>query len=221
MIFLRHAQNRFEMAARQIEEDQAAGRMPKRKPVRADYIKRRALFLPETARYDTLLGLETDVDLGEALNEAMEAIEADFEPLRGQLPKDYRLFERDVLEPERGIVFDPACGSGGMFVQTSHFVENHGHDTAHAVTFYGQEKTPSTIPLAKMNLAVHALEGDIREANTFYQDEHALVGKCDFVMASQASSAGNAERDVRRRLVETGDVDVMAAIADSARELLG
>jgi type I restriction-modification system DNA methylase subunit len=90
----------------------------------------------------------------------------------------------NVIEPDHGIVFDPACGSGGMFVQSSHFIERLGQDTAHRVTFFGQEKTATTIRLAKMNLAVHGLEGDIREANTFYEDVHTLVGKCDFVMAN-------------------------------------
>jgi type I restriction enzyme M protein len=60
----------------------------------------------------------------------------------------------------------------------------HPQDTAHRVTFFGQEKTATTIRLAKMNLTVHGLEGDIREANTFYDDVHTLVGKCDFVMAN-------------------------------------
>ena len=78
----------------------------------------------------------------------------------------------NVIEPDHGIVFDPACGSGGMFVQSSHFIEHAGQDTTHRVTFFGQEKNATTIRLAKMNLAVHGLEGDIREANTFYKDPH-------------------------------------------------
>jgi len=90
----------------------------------------------------------------------------------------------NVIEPDHGIVFDPACGSGGMFVQSSHFIERMGQDTAHRATFFGQEKTATTIRLAKMNLAVHGLEGDIREANTFYEDVHTLWEKCDFVMAN-------------------------------------
>jgi type I restriction enzyme M protein len=258
---------------------------------------------------------------------AKAAIEAEFEPLQGQLPKDYDGFEPGLLEdllrtfdsealraasgdvfgriyeyflmkfamqgaqdngefftppslvqtivnvidPDHGTVFDPACGSGGMFVQSSHFIEHLGEDTSHRVTFYGQEKTATTIRLANMNLAVHGLEGDIREANTFNNDVHSLYGKCDFVMAnppfnvdmvdaekvkddhrlpfglrgvnkqkkvsngnylwisyfwsylndtgragfvmsSQASSAGHGEMEVRRKLVETGDVDVMIAI---------
>src|SRR5450759_1886101 len=71
----------------------------------------------------------------------------------------------NVIEPDHGVVvFDPACGSGGMFVQSSHFIEHEGLDTMKRVTFYGQEKTATTIRLAKMNLAVHGLEGDIIEA---------------------------------------------------------
>ena len=327
VIFLRHATNRFDAASIQIAEDQAAGRMPKRPQVKGDFLKRRALMLPEVARYDYLLRLPKGANLGTALVEAMNAIERDFEPLLNQLPKDYEKFGNDLLEdllrvfdsaalrtasgdvfgriyeyflmkfamqgaqdngefftppslvqtivniiePDHGIVFDPACGSGGMFVQSSHFIERTGKDTAHRVTFFGQEKTATTIRLAKMNLAVHGLEGDIREANTFYEDVHELCGKCDFVMAnppfnvdmvdaekikddrrlpfglpgvnkakkvsngnylwisyfhsylgprgragfvmsSQASSAGHGEAEVRRKLVQTDDVDVMVSI---------
>ena len=90
----------------------------------------------------------------------------------------------NVIEPDHGTVFDPACGSGGMFVQSSHFIERQGGDTAQKVVFYGQEKNRDTIRIAKMNLAVHGLEGKIAEAITYYQDEHNLAGKCDFVMAN-------------------------------------
>ncbi|RZL03984.1 MAG: SAM-dependent DNA methyltransferase [Rubrivivax sp.] len=333
VIFLRHATNRYEAAVKAITADQAAGKMPKRPLVKGDFIKRRALMLPESARYGALLKLPSGANLGTALVEAMTAIEADFEPLAGQLPKDYdrfdnklledllRAFDSDtlrnatgdvfgriyeyflmkfamqgaqdngefftppslvqtlvnVIEPDHGVVADLACGSGGMFVQSSHFIEHEGLDTMKRVTFYGQEKTATTIRLAKMNLAVHGLEGDIREANTFYDDVHRLQdgrplwGHCDFMMAnppfnvdmvdaervkddrrlpfglpgvnkdkrvsngnylwisyfhsylsptgragfvmsSQASSAGHGEKEVRRKLVETGDVDVMIAI---------
>jgi type I restriction enzyme M protein len=177
----------------------------------------------------------------------------------------------NVIEPDHGVVFDPACGSGGMFVQSSHFIEHEGGDTAQKVVFYGQEKNRDTIRLAKMNLAVHGLEGKIAEAITYYQDEHTLAAECDFVMAnppfnvdlvdaeriktdprlpfglpgvnkskkvsngnylwisyfwsylgekgragfvmsSQASSAGHGEREMRQKIVETGDVDVMISI---------
>jgi type I restriction enzyme M protein len=333
VIFLRHATNRYDAACGEIARDQAAGKMPKRPLNKADFLKRRALMLPKEARYDELMRLPKDKDFGAALVGAMNAIEREFEPLLGQLPKEYGEFEPSVLEnlmrvfdsetlrtaggdvfgriyeyflmkfamqgaqdngefftppslvqtivnviePDHGIVFDPACGSGGMFVQTSHFLERRKQDTAHRVTFFGHEKTATTIRLARMNLAVHGLQGDILQANTFYEDPHrlqdgnALWGHCDFVMAnppfnvdevdagkagkdhrlpfglpgvnknkkvsngnylwisyfhsylgsrgragfvmsSQASSAGHGEAEVRRKLVETGDVDVMISI---------
>jgi type I restriction enzyme M protein len=90
----------------------------------------------------------------------------------------------NVIEPDHGIVFDPACGSAGMFVQTGYFIESEGLQPAEKVTFYGQEKADLNTKLAKMNLAVHGLEGNIQEGNTFYEDKHDLVGKADFVMAN-------------------------------------
>ena len=101
VIFLRHAANRFEAARRQIQEDQAAGKMPKRKVLPADYIRRRALWLPEIARYDCDHGPSAIGDpagLPKLVTDAMTAIEADFEPLLGVLPKDYGIFEPKVLE---------------------------------------------------------------------------------------------------------------------------
>ena len=329
VIFLRHAANRFDAAHKQIEADQASGKMPRRKVRPADYIARRSLYLPEKARYDWIMqqAAVSGADLPKLVTDAMTAVEAEFEPLLGVLPKDYGIFETNVLEdlmrvfnseqikratgdvfgriyeyflakfsiqkahdngefftpssivqtivnviePDHGTVFDPACGSGGMFVQSSHFIEHEGGDTAKKVVFYGQEKNRDTIRIAKMNLAVHGLEGKVAEAITYYQDEHNLAGKCDFVMAnppfnvdlvdaerikgdlrlpfglpgvnkqkkvgngnylwisyfwsylsakgragfvmsSQASSAGHGEKEVRQKIVETGDVDVMISI---------
>jgi len=90
----------------------------------------------------------------------------------------------NVIEPDHGIVFDPACGSAGMFVQTGYFIESKGLKTAEKVTFYGQEKAALNTKLAKMNLTVHGLEGNIQEGNTFYEDKHNLYKSCDFVMAN-------------------------------------
>jgi hypothetical protein len=93
----------------------------------------------------------------------------------------------NVIEPEHGIVHDPACGTGGMFVQSSHFIERAGKDPMKRVTFYGHEKNETTAKLAQINLAVNSLEGKIRagnEAITYYEDPHELVGKRDFVMAN-------------------------------------
>ena len=90
----------------------------------------------------------------------------------------------NVIEPESGIMFDPATGSAGMFVQTGYFIEKQGSDPARKVTFYGQEKADVNTRLAKMNMAVHGLEGFIVQGNTFYEDKHNLTGKCDRVMAN-------------------------------------
>jgi type I restriction enzyme M protein len=100
VIFLRHAANRFEFATKQIQEDQAAGRMPKRKVLPADYLRRRALWLPEKARYDWIMEQAAirGSDLPKIVTEAMTAIESDFEPLQGVLPKDFGIFEPKVLE---------------------------------------------------------------------------------------------------------------------------
>lgn len=81
-------------------------------------------------------------------------------------------------------IFDPACGSGGMFVQSAAFVERHKKRPADELTVFGTEKAGDTVKLAKMNLAVHGLSGDIRESNTYYEDPHKGVGRFDFVMAN-------------------------------------
>jgi len=94
-------------------------------------------------------------------------------------------FIAEVIEPHHGSVLDPACGSGGMFVQSAHFVERQNQVPGKALTFYGMEKNPTTIRLAKMNLAVHGLEGKIEQAITYYNDPHTgLHGNADFVMAN-------------------------------------
>lgn len=90
----------------------------------------------------------------------------------------------NVIQPSHGIVLDPACGSAGMFVQTGHFIEEEGFNPGEKITIYGQEKTTTNTRIAKMNLAVHGLEGKIAEVNSFYNDEFDLAGKCDFVMAN-------------------------------------
>lgn len=90
-----------------------------------------------------------------------------------------------IVEPHNGTVFDPACGSGGMFVQSAQFIEGRkspGEDTSLFV--YGQEKTLETVKLAKMNIAVNGLRGDIRQANTYYEDLHGSFEKFDYVLAN-------------------------------------
>ena len=243
LIFLRHATNRYYEALAAIEEDKVVGKMPVRPLVEADFASRRALMLPEAARFDQLLEKPKDGNLGAAVTAAMDAVEDHFPPLKGQLPKDYQHFEDDVLEemmrtfdsedlrtasgdvfgriheyflaefskqgahdngefftppsivqtivnviePDHGIVFDPAAGSGGMFVQSGHFIEDKGAEPMKRVTFYGHEKNETTAKLAQINLAVHGLQGKIsagNEAITYYRDPHELAGNCDFVMAN-------------------------------------
>ncbi len=93
----------------------------------------------------------------------------------------------NILEPQGGVLLDPACGSGGMFVQTGDFVNAAGMEANSAMTFYGQEKVEYNAQLCLMNMAVHGLNGIIKsgdEANTFYHDAHNLDGCCDYVMAN-------------------------------------
>jgi hypothetical protein len=98
LIFLRHATNHYYEVKAAIDADKTAGRMPDRPLRPADFTSRRALMLPEAARYDVLLKLPKDSNLGEAVTNAMQAVEDAFTPLAGQLPKDYARFENAVLE---------------------------------------------------------------------------------------------------------------------------
>ena len=91
----------------------------------------------------------------------------------------------NFIQPNKGIVHDPACGSGGMFVQTAHFIKNHeNREVNKAITVYGTELKSNNARLAKMNLAIHGIEGKIQESNSFYTNPFQLTGKCDFVMAN-------------------------------------
>ena len=243
LIFLRHATNRYYEVLKEISEAKVSGSMPDREVREADFTSRGAMMLPEEARYDQILAQPKDGNLGAAVNAAMEAIEAKFQPLQGQLPNDYdrfddgvlenmmkafdsealrrasgdafgRIYEyflnrfsRDrahdngefftppsivqtivnVIEPDHGTVFDPAAGTCGMFVQTSHFMDRRGENAVDKATFFGHEKNETTAKIAQINLAVHGLEGKLRagnEAITYYHDPHELAGQCDFVMAN-------------------------------------
>lgn len=93
----------------------------------------------------------------------------------------------NIIEPKSGVLLDPACGSGGMFIQSGDFVNQSGMNANSAMTFYGQEKVEYNAQLCLMNMAVHGLTGVIKsgdEANTFYHDAHNLNGCCDYVMAN-------------------------------------
>lgn len=102
-------------------------------------------------------------------------------------PKSLVRMIMNVIEPKRGVMLDPACGSGGMFVSASDYVRNHGGNPAESMTYYGQEKVEYNAKLCLMNMAVHGMNGKIVSgdaANTFYHDAHSLDGKCDYVAAN-------------------------------------
>ena len=90
----------------------------------------------------------------------------------------------EVLEPYHGLVLDPACGSGGMFVQSARFVAEHKKNPSDELSIHGQEKVEETTALCRMNLAIHGLEGDIKKAVSYYEDLHNATGKFDFVLAN-------------------------------------
>lgn len=95
----------------------------------------------------------------------------------------------EIIEPYHGKIYDPACGSGGMFVQSHEFVKRHLKNSSNSrasreISIYGQEKTEQTAHIAKMNLAIHGLSGDIRQGNTYYEDSHKSFGKFDYTLAN-------------------------------------
>src|SRR5258706_7863701 len=100
-----------------------------------------------------------------------------------------------ILEPYHGRVLDPACGSGGMFVQSARFVQEHRKNPSAELSLHGQERVGATVALSRMNLAVHGLEGDIREANSYYEDEHDSTGNFDFVLANPPFNVNAVDKD--------------------------
>jgi type I restriction enzyme M protein len=247
LIFLRYADHKFTTA--QAKLSKSSGR---RTIGKADYQAQGVLYLPEQARFSTLLDLPEGADIGKAINDAMRAIEADNEDLKGVLPKTYTKLDKtllvsllknfaavpmdiegdafgkiyeyflgkfamtegqkggefftptsivklivQIIEPYSGRILDPACGSGGMFVQSAAFVQAHRKDT-HQISIYGQEKADETIRLCKMNLAVHGLSGDILQGLTYYVDRHRNVDGFDYVMANPPFNVKEVDKEKLR-----------------------
>lgn len=101
----------------------------------------------------------------------------------------------DIIEPFHGRILDPACGSGGMFVQSASFVENHSKNPSKEISVFGQEKVDETVRLCKMNLAVHGLAGDIKQANAYYEDPHDSLDHFDFVMANPPFNVDKVDKE--------------------------
>ena len=110
----------------------------------------------------------------------------------------------EIIEPYHGKIYDPACGSGGMFVSSAKFVEAHQKRPSEEIAAFGQERIAETIRIAKMNLAISGFSGSIKDANSYYDDEHGAVGKFDFVMATPPFNAKSVDysklKDDKRRL---------------------
>jgi type I restriction enzyme M protein len=113
----------------------------------------------------------------------------------------------EVIEPFHGRILDPACGSGGMFVQSARFVSEHKKNPSSELSVFGVEKTDETGRLCRMNLAVHGLEGDIKhggQTNSYYDDPHEAVGKFDFVLANPPFNVNAVDKDRLKEMVGAG-----------------
>jgi type I restriction enzyme M protein len=246
LIFLRYADQKFAAAQKELE-GKGTGR---RQIGKSDYQAKGVLYLPEAARFQKLLQKPEGANIGQAINDAMRAIEGENPDLKDVLPKTYNRLENsslvellkimasipmdiegdafgkiyeyflgkfamaegqkggefftptaivklmvEILEPFHGRVYDPCCGSGGMFVQSAHFVEEHKKNPSSEISIYGEERVAETVRLNKMNLAVHGLAGDIRQGNTYYEDLHNSPGKFDFVLANPPFNVDRVDKD--------------------------
>ena len=246
LIFLRYADQKFAVAQKELE-GKGTGR---RQVGKSDYQAKGVLYLPEAARFQNLLQKPEGANIGQAINDAMRAIEGVNPDLKDVLPKTYNRLENpalvellkimasipmdiegdafgkiyeyflgkfamaegqkggefftptaivklivEILEPFHGRICDLACGSGGMFVQSARFVEEHKKNPTAEISIYGQERVAETVKLCKMNLAVHGLAGDIRQGNTYYEDLHNSPGKFDFHLANPPFNVDRVDKD--------------------------
>jgi type I restriction enzyme M protein len=246
LIFLRYADVRF-VAVKQEIQPQAGSR---RKIGPTDYHAAGVVYLPDEARFSHLLSLPESGNVGQAINEAMRAIEKENPDLADVLPKNYHILESktlaallktmnsismdkggdtfgliyeyflgkfamsegqkggefytptsivklivEILEPYHGRILDPACGSGGMFIQSARFVEAHQKNPTAEISVHGQERVTDTARLARLNLAVHGLSGDIKQGNTYYEDLQDSVGRFDFVLANPPFNVSKIDKE--------------------------
>jgi len=246
LIFLHYADQKFVVAQKKLKGKDTS----RRKVGKSDYQAKGVLYLPETARFQKLLQKPEGANIGQAINDAMRAIEGENPDLKDVLPKTYNRLENsslvellkimasipmdiegdafgkiyeyflgkfamaegqkggefftptaivklivEILEPFHGRIFDPACGSGGMFVQSARFVEEHKKNPMDEIRIHGQERVAETVRLNKMNLAVHGLGGDIRQGNTYYEDLLNSPGKFDFVLANPPFNVNKVAKD--------------------------
>ncbi len=265
LIFLRYADVKFAAVEAGLKPQPGS----RRKTGPADYHAAGVVFLPEEARFSHLLSLPEGANVGQAVNEAMRAIEKENPDLADVLPKSYHILESrtlssllktmasismdkggdtfgliyeyflgkfamsegqkgrefytptsivrlivEILEPYYGRILDPACGSGGMFIQSARFVEAHkssrtltpgpsprsrgekySGDPIKEISVHGQERVTDTARLARLNLAVHGLSGDVKQGNTYYEDLQDSVGRFDFVLANPPFNVSKIDKE--------------------------
>ena len=262
LIFLRYADVRFVAVEADLGRDRPGRDRPGRdRPPGGPSLSRRRIgltdfhaagvvYLPDEARFSHLLSLPEGANVGQAVNDAMRAIEKENPDLADVLPKSYHILESrtlasllktmasismdkggdtfgliyeyflgkfamsegqkggefytptsivklivEILEPYHGRILDPACGSGGMFIQSARFVEAHQKNPTAEISVHGQERVTDTARLARLNLAVHGLSGDIKQGNTYYQDLQSSVGRFDFVLANPPFNVSKIDKE--------------------------
>ncbi|MGJ8513922.1 N-6 DNA methylase [Carnimonas bestiolae] len=248
LIFLKYISDAFETRYDELREEGEWAAEDK-----DEYLADNIFWVPKRARWSLLKNNARQPEIGELVDDAMRAIEAENEPLKGVLPKDYarptldkrmlgdlvdlvsgialgdkqsqardvlgRVYEYflnqfagsegkrggefytprsivrllvEMLEPYAGRIYDPCCGSAGMFVQSERFIEEHGGRVGD-LAIYGQERVHATWQLSKMNLAIRGIDGDIAWNNegSFLKDEfatrtdsHGVPIKADFILAN-------------------------------------
>jgi type I restriction enzyme M protein len=195
-------------AMRAIERDnpQLSGVLPK------TYQAFNARLLKELLKTFSMIPMDLE---GDSFGKIYEYFLAEFAMTEGQgggefyTPTSIVRLMVEILEPFQGRVLDPACGSGGMFVQSARFVSEHKKDGngSGGLSIHGVEKVDDTGRLCRLNLAVHGLEGDIRhggEINSYYDDPHNLVGRFDFVLANPPFNVNNVDKERLRDAVGSG-----------------